>query len=186
MKVRKSKYLPTSFQLCLSKNFSAPWKAVFKRAIHENVEMCQQSVNTVKKLNFRSSCMDANKIDLNDSLTMSRQRSRNARTIKGYLWMFLLLNLAGRCGIRLTYFINRANRFRVLLCISYHPLNVSFCCAPNLHCVKSVRLWSYSGPNAENKDQNNSEYGHFSRSATHYIKVNCQINHLAIIYFTNY
>ena len=36
------------------------------------------------------------------------------------------------------------------------------------HCVKSVRIWSYSGPYSvqirENTNQNNSEYGHFSRS----------------------
>ena len=30
-------------------------------------------------------------------------------------------------------------------------------------CVKSVYIWSYSGPNAENTDQNNSKYGHFLR-----------------------
>ena len=33
------------------------------------------------------------------------------------------------------------------------------------HCVKSVRIWNYSGPYSvrmwENTDQNNSEYGHF-------------------------
>ena len=37
------------------------------------------------------------------------------------------------------------------------------------HCVKSVRIRSYSGPYSvqmqENTDQNNSEYGHFSRRA---------------------
>ena len=36
------------------------------------------------------------------------------------------------------------------------------------HCVKSVRIRSYSGPYSvrmqENTDQNNSEYGHFSHS----------------------
>ena len=36
-------------------------------------------------------------------------------------------------------------------------------------CVKSVRIWSYYDPYSvqmqENTDQNNSEYGHFSRSA---------------------
>ena len=46
------------------------------------------------------------------------------------------------------------------------------------HCVKSVRIRSYSGPflvrMQENTDQNNSEYGHFSRSVrtTHYIPSN--------------
>ena len=39
----------------------------------------------------------------------------------------------------------------------------------DLHCVKSVCIWSYSGPYSvqkwENADQNNSEYGYFSRSA---------------------
>ena len=38
-----------------------------------------------------------------------------------------------------------------------------------LHCVKSVRIRSYSGPYSvrmrENADQNNSEYWYFSRSA---------------------
>ena len=36
------------------------------------------------------------------------------------------------------------------------------------HCLKNVRILSYSGPYSvrmlENADQNNSEYGHFSRS----------------------
>ena len=32
------------------------------------------------------------------------------------------------------------------------------------HCVKSVRILSYSVRMRENADQNNSEYGHFSRS----------------------
>ena len=40
----------------------------------------------------------------------------------------------------------------------------------SIHCVNSVRIRSYSGPHfsvfglRENADQNNSEYGHFSRS----------------------
>ena len=33
-----------------------------------------------------------------------------------------------------------------------------------MHCVKSVRIRSYSGPNERNADQNNTGYGHFSRS----------------------
>ena len=37
-----------------------------------------------------------------------------------------------------------------------------------LHYVKSVRVWSYSGPHFPafvlNTDQNNSEHGHFLRS----------------------
>ena len=37
-----------------------------------------------------------------------------------------------------------------------------------VHCVKSVRIQSYSGPYFPefglNKDKNNSEYGHFLRS----------------------
>ena len=37
-----------------------------------------------------------------------------------------------------------------------------------MHCVKSVSIWSYSGPHLvrmqENMDQNNSEYGYFLRS----------------------
>ena len=37
-----------------------------------------------------------------------------------------------------------------------------------VHCVKSVRIWSYSSPYFSafglNTDQNNSEYGHFLRS----------------------
>ena len=36
------------------------------------------------------------------------------------------------------------------------------------HCVKSVRIWSYSGPHSVrmrgNTDQNNCEYRHFSRN----------------------
>ena len=40
----------------------------------------------------------------------------------------------------------------------------------SIHCVKSVRIRSYSGPHfpvfglRKNADQNSSEYGHFSRS----------------------
>ena len=38
------------------------------------------------------------------------------------------------------------------------------------HCVKSVRIWNFSGPYSaqmrENADQENSEYGHFSHRAT--------------------
>ena len=34
----------------------------------------------------------------------------------------------------------------------------------NVHCVKSVLVRSYSVRMRENADQNNSEYGHFSRS----------------------
>ena len=37
----------------------------------------------------------------------------------------------------------------------------SFC---KLHCLKSVRIRSYSVRMRENADQNNSEYGHFLRS----------------------
>ena len=33
-----------------------------------------------------------------------------------------------------------------------------------IHCVKSVRIRSYSVRMQENTDQNNSEYGHFLRS----------------------
>ena len=39
---------------------------------------------------------------------------------------------------------------------------------PDKHCVKNVRILSFSGPYSvrmrENTDQENSEYGHFSRS----------------------
>ena len=38
----------------------------------------------------------------------------------------------------------------------------------NDHCVKSVRIWSFSGPYVPafglNTDQKNSEYGHFLHS----------------------
>ena len=37
----------------------------------------------------------------------------------------------------------------------------------NSHCLKSVRVRSFSGPNAENTGQKNSEYGHFSSSVTY-------------------
>ena len=37
------------------------------------------------------------------------------------------------------------------------------------HCIKRFRIWSNSGLYSvqmrENKDQNNSKYGHFSRNA---------------------
>ena len=37
-----------------------------------------------------------------------------------------------------------------------------------LYCLKSVRIWSYSGPHSvqmwEKTDQNNSKYGQLSRS----------------------
>ena len=35
---------------------------------------------------------------------------------------------------------------------------------PVIHCVKSVRIRSFSVQMPENEDQNNSKYGHFSRS----------------------
>ena len=45
--------------------------------------------------------------------------------------------------------------------------NYSFICG-HLQCVKSVRIWIFSGPYFPpfrlNADQKNSEYGHFSRS----------------------
>ena len=34
----------------------------------------------------------------------------------------------------------------------------------DIPCVKSARIWGYSVRIRENADQNNSEYGHFSRS----------------------
>ena len=48
------------------------------------------------------------------------------------------------------------------------------------HCVKSVHIWSYSGPHSvrmkENTDQNNSEYGRFLRSK--FIRKNkCMLEH---------
>ena len=43
-----------------------------------------------------------------------------------------------------------------------------FCVNQVNHCVKSVRIWNFSGPYSvrmwENTDQKNFEYGHFSRS----------------------
>ena len=47
-----------------------------------------------------------------------------------------------------------------------------------VHCVKSVRTRSCSGPYSvrmrENKDQNNSEYGHFSRSGSYkFLQLKC-------------
>ena len=48
--------------------------------------------------------------------------------------------------------------------------NTYLCPSSNIHCVKSVRIRSFSGPYffafrmRENTDQKNSEYGHFSRS----------------------
>ena len=40
-----------------------------------------------------------------------------------------------------------------------------------VHCLKSVRIQSYSGPHFPafglNTNQNNSEHGHFSRSGAH-------------------
>ena len=45
-----------------------------------------------------------------------------------------------------------------------------------LQCMKSVRIWSFSGPYParmrENTDQKNSEYGHFSRRDHTYLAVN--------------
>ena len=60
------------------------------------------------------------------------------------------------------YFENACNQN--ILCI-YGQRGIQ-----HLHCVKSVRILSYSGPYSvrmqENVDQNNCEYGHFSHSAT--------------------
>ena len=58
-----------------------------------------------------------------------------------------------------------------------------------LHCVKSVRMRSYSGPYSvrmrENTDQNNSEYGHFSRSAGLYMIGTFVMKELKSIPFDN-
>ena len=40
-----------------------------------------------------------------------------------------------------------------------------------LHCIKSVRIRSYSGPHFSAFGLNNSEYGHFSRSCDDYKKI---------------
>ena len=49
---------------------------------------------------------------------------------------------------------------------SFQLLNVYH----QLHCLKSVRIWDFSGPYSvwirENTDQKNSEYRHLSRSVT--------------------
>ena len=49
----------------------------------------------------------------------------------------------------------------------------------HLHCVKSVRIWSYSGPYFPAFGLNNSKYGHFSRSVIfittyHFPAISCQ------------
>ena len=68
-------------------------------------------------------------------------------------------------------------------CLIFHWTFANYPCT--CHCIKSVRIWGYSGPHFpafglnkeryrispysfqmwKNADQNNSEYGHFSRSA---------------------
>ena len=55
---------------------------------------------------------------------------------------------------------------------SIHMTNIQslavemFCVSRNIHCVKHVRIRSYSGPHFSRifPGQNNSEYGHFLRS----------------------
>ena len=44
----------------------------------------------------------------------------------------------------------------------------SFTYRSRSHCVKIVYIWNYSVQMRENMDQNNSEYGHFSRSVQSY------------------
>ena len=48
--------------------------------------------------------------------------------------------------------------------------------AEGIHCVKTVRIRSFTGPcsarKQENAEQKNSEYGHFSRSG-HYGEFTC-------------
>ena len=67
------------------------------------------------------------------------------------------------------------NKFTFLVGKSQKLSQESMTFLSNLHCVKSVRIRSYSGPYfhafglitgrmRENTDQNNSEYGHFSHS----------------------
>ena len=70
-----------------------------------------------------------------------------------------------------------------------HTDNTSFCLfSYHSHCVKCVRIRSYSGPYFptfgntdsvrvwENTDQSNSEYGHFLRSN------GSHMNHVIIVY----
>ena len=83
-------------------------------------------------------------------------------TIKnfGAAFKFILKTLHfGYSGHPNFWGLDEKPQFRLILACEYH----------NHHCVKSVRIRSYSGPYFPafglNTLQNNSEYGHFSRSA---------------------
>ena len=55
----------------------------------------------------------------------------------------------------------------------YGQQTIYFCAKNTVHCVKSARIPSVSGPYflsfGLNTDQKNSEYGPFSSSCTHFI-----------------
>ena len=60
-----------------------------------------------------------------------------------------------------TFLLNYLGRFFIYFA---EWLNGQLTLWANKLCMKSTRMRSYSGPNAEKVDQNNSEYGHFLRS----------------------
>ena len=60
-----------------------------------------------------------------------------------------------------TFLLNYLKRFFIYFA---EWLNGQLSLWANKRCMKSARIWRYSGPNAEKVDQNNSEYGCFLRS----------------------
>ena len=69
-------------------------------------------------------------------------------------------------SVRIASTFDSTNYIRVKIYLSFYVV---------LHCLKCVHIRSYSGPYSvqvrENTDQNNSEYGHFSRSTEHFVAI---------------
>ena len=92
---------------------------------------------------------------------------------KSLMENFIFSTVKAKIRILLAYFLNILSFFRLEAYLEpcHQTFVISLLC-PNIavnyfqqkHCVKSVRILSYSVWMRENADQNNSEYGHFSRS----------------------
>ena len=71
-----------------------------------------------------------------------------------------------------------------MLTISTRSFSINIWKNPKYHCMKSVRIRSFSGPYflsfGHNTNQKNSEYGHFSRSVNLYYIYNVSIRSLVM------
>ena len=100
-----------------------------------------------------------------------------SRIIITFFFWEILFKLESKLGIRFMFWsLTFLDWFPLLLVLfsniywnKYHyyrnfPLTEKFIFFKVLHCVKRVRIQSFSGPNAGKYRPKNSEYGYFSRS----------------------